>query len=91
MIEKTPMIDKRISTYLCELVLDQRRMEEYWRNKKETLERSGLTPAQQRILLRQDYSAISKALLPDYAEWPGPLVAEHLPPPPPPPGPPGPG
>lgn len=76
MIEKTPMIDKRISTYLCELVLDQTKMEEYWRDPKEALAKSGLTPAQQEILLSQDHAAIGQAMLSENSKLPQPVGSE---------------
>ena len=80
-------MNKRISTYLYELVHDPEKMDEYWRNKKEALAKSGLTPPQQRILLEQDHAAMLEAMHREYVDSPEPLVGEfHWPV-----GPPGPG
>ena len=76
MIEETPTIDKHISTYLTELVLDQTLMEEYWRDQKEALAKSGLTPAQQEILLSQDHAAIGQAMLSECSKLPQPMGGE---------------
>lgn len=52
--------DKRIAEYLYELVNDPEKMQAYWDDKEKALAESGLTPAQQYVLLHKDYSIIRR-------------------------------
>ena len=70
---KIPDQKKRIREYLYELVTHPEKMEEYWHSKEESLAKSGLTPAQQKILLEGDDDEVYKAM----REESGPLAGEH--------------